>query len=67
MFVIEPNGYNPVLKVLEKVSRYHIEHEERSFFPATLHAWRAVPETNPDAYPLEMLTNILATGRSKYC
>ncbi len=32
--------------------------------PATLHAWRAVPETNPDAYPLEMLTNILATGRS---
>jgi zinc protease len=32
--------------------------------PATLHAWRAVPETDADAYPLEMLTNILATGRS---
>ncbi len=32
--------------------------------PATLHAWRAVTETDPDAYPLEMLTNILATGRS---
>lgn len=37
--VTEPNGYNPVLKVLEKVSRYHIEHEERSFFPFTLHSW----------------------------
>jgi predicted Zn-dependent peptidase len=32
--------------------------------PATLHAWRAPVETNPDAYPLELLTNILATGRS---
>ncbi len=32
--------------------------------PATLHGWRAVPETNDDAYPLEMLTNILATGHS---
>ena len=28
--VIEPNGYNPVLKLLEKFSRYHIEHRERS-------------------------------------
>lgn len=32
--------------------------------PATLHAWRAVAETDADAYPLEMMTNILATGRS---
>ncbi len=32
--------------------------------PATLHAWRAPAETDPDAYPLELLTNILATGRS---
>jgi zinc protease len=32
--------------------------------PATLHGWRAVPETNADAYPLEMLTNILSRGRS---
>ncbi len=37
--VTEPNGYNPVLKVLERVSPYHIQHEERSFFPATLHRW----------------------------
>ena len=32
--------------------------------PATLHAWRAPKETDPDAYPLELLGNILATGRS---
>lgn len=32
--------------------------------PATLHAWRAPAETHPDAYPLEMLGNIMSTGRS---
>jgi SAM-dependent methyltransferase len=37
--ITEPNGYNPVLKLLERVSPYHIEHEERSFFPATLQSW----------------------------
>jgi len=37
--VIEPNGYNPVLKLLEKFSRYHIEHEEKSFFPPVLDRW----------------------------
>jgi ubiquinone/menaquinone biosynthesis C-methylase UbiE len=37
--VMEPNGYNPVLKLLERVSRYHIEHQERSFFPTMFHRW----------------------------
>ena len=32
--------------------------------PATLHAWRAAIETDPDSYPIEMLGNILSTGRS---
>ena len=32
--------------------------------PASLHAWRAATETDPDSYPLEMLGNILSTGRS---
>ncbi|HEX8313219.1 MAG TPA: pitrilysin family protein, partial [Chthoniobacteraceae bacterium] len=32
--------------------------------PATLHAWRAPKETDPDAYPLEMLGDILSSGRS---
>lgn len=34
--VVEPNGLNPALKLLEKYSRYHIEHEERSFRPGRL-------------------------------
>jgi SAM-dependent methyltransferase len=36
VWVIEPNGYNPALKVLEKTSRYHIEHQEKSYPPARL-------------------------------
>jgi zinc protease len=32
--------------------------------PASVHAWHATPETDPDAYAVEMLTNILASGRS---
>ena len=32
--------------------------------PAALHAWKAPEETAPDAYAVEMLTGILADGRS---
>ncbi len=32
--------------------------------PALVHAWRAPSETDPDAYPLEMLSHILGEGRS---
>lgn len=39
VIVLEPNGYNPVLKIIEKTSPYHIEHEEKSYFPATLDDW----------------------------
>lgn len=37
--VVEPNGYNPVLKILEKYSAYHIEHGEKSYAPARLRHW----------------------------
>lgn len=39
IIVLEPNGYNPVLKILEKVSPYHIEHEEKSYSPRCLNRW----------------------------
>ncbi|MCX7220875.1 MAG: class I SAM-dependent methyltransferase [Burkholderiales bacterium] len=39
VIVLEPNGYNPVLKLLEKYSRYHIEHEERSFTSSLIKSW----------------------------
>lgn len=37
--VVEPNGYNPILKVIEKVSPYHRKHEEKSYFPHLLNKW----------------------------
>jgi len=37
--VIEPNDYNPMLKMLEKFSRYHIEHGEKSFTAGCLDEW----------------------------
>jgi SAM-dependent methyltransferase len=37
--VIEPNGYNPVLKVLERYSPYHVEHHEKSYPPLQLDRW----------------------------
>lgn len=37
--VVEPNGYNPGLKVLERCSSYHIEHGEKSYAPRALDQW----------------------------
>ncbi|HEY1013431.1 MAG TPA: class I SAM-dependent methyltransferase [Herpetosiphonaceae bacterium] len=39
VLVIEPNGYNPVLKLIERVSAYHIEHGEKSYAPHDLDRW----------------------------
>ncbi len=37
--VVEPNGLNPGLKLLERVSAYHVDHEERSYPPIRLDRW----------------------------
>lgn len=39
VIILEPNGSNPVLKILERFSKYHIEHEERSFTVRTISKW----------------------------
>jgi SAM-dependent methyltransferase len=39
LLIIEPNGNNPILKVIEKTSRYHREHEEQSFSSRKLRRW----------------------------
>lgn len=39
VLILDPNGYNPVLKILEKTSRYHIEHGERSYTPKLIDLW----------------------------
>lgn len=31
VLIIEPNGNNPILKLIEKYSAYHVQHEEQSF------------------------------------
>lgn len=37
--IIEPNGYSPILKLLECVSRYHREHKEKSYGYLKLDRW----------------------------
>jgi SAM-dependent methyltransferase len=39
IIVLEPNGYSPILKVMERISAYHREHEERSYTAARLKRW----------------------------
>lgn len=39
VILIEPNGYNPVLKIIEKTSPYHLEHEEKSYPPHQIDIW----------------------------
>jgi SAM-dependent methyltransferase len=62
--VVEPNGLNLGLKLLERVSPYHREHGERSYAPRRLDGWVAalggevtqrsfigfVPMFSPDRY-----------------
>lgn len=39
LVVIEPNGNSPVLKLIERTSRYHIEHKEKSYSSQCLNRW----------------------------
>lgn len=39
IIIIEPNGYNPILKMIEKISPYHRKHEEQSFTSNKLEKW----------------------------
>jgi zinc protease len=38
--------------------------EDKTPLPASLHAWHGCEQTHADAYPLDLLANILANGRS---
>ena len=39
ILILEPNGHNPIVKFLEKYSKYHIDHGERSFTSNKLFMW----------------------------
>jgi SAM-dependent methyltransferase len=37
--IVEPNGFNPIVKIIEKCSCYHREHGEKSYSPSLLNKW----------------------------
>jgi SAM-dependent methyltransferase len=39
IIVLEPNGYSPILKLMEQTSRYHRDHHERSYTAMRLRRW----------------------------
>jgi SAM-dependent methyltransferase len=39
LLIIEPNGWSPILKIIEEISPYHRAHGERSFTSWTLQSW----------------------------
>ena len=39
VLIIEPNGYNPILKLIERFSAYHRAHGEKSYPPPLLRRW----------------------------
>ncbi len=39
VFLLEPNGYNPIVKLIEVLSPYHRVHGEKSYSPSTLYKW----------------------------
>jgi 2-polyprenyl-3-methyl-5-hydroxy-6-metoxy-1,4-benzoquinol methylase len=39
LIIVDPNGWNPVLKILERFSPYHIEHGEKSFLLKNVVRW----------------------------
>ena len=60
-----PEPPRPVIKVPVQTEPKTVEVARANTpLPASVHAWHAPRETDPDAYAVEMLTNILASGRS---
>jgi ubiquinone/menaquinone biosynthesis C-methylase UbiE len=39
VIILEPNGFNPILKLIEKLSPYHVRHGEKSYWPPDLDNW----------------------------
>jgi SAM-dependent methyltransferase len=39
VLIHEPNGNNPWLKLIERTSRYHLEHGEKSYSSRSLRRW----------------------------
>jgi zinc protease len=63
-----PRGENPPRPALEikpqTEPRELVVTKGNTPLPASLHAWRAPKETDPDSYAVEMLADVLASGKS---
>lgn len=55
----------PEIKVIPQTGPQTVNVERRNTpLNAALHAWQAPKETDPDSYAVDLLTNIMAVGRS---
>ncbi len=60
-----PNPPRPEVKITPQTEPRTADiARQNTPLPATLHAWQAPTETDPDSYAVDLLTNIMATGRS---
>jgi zinc protease len=60
-----PKPPRPVVKLPEVTApKKLVVKEDKTPLPASLHAWHGCEQTDPDAYALDLLANILANGRS---
>ena len=63
-----PRGADPVrpeIKVTPQTEPKTVDVERQNTpLNASLHAWQAPKETDPDSYAVDLLTNIMAVGRS---
>jgi hypothetical protein len=39
VIALEPNGFNPMMKAIERFSAYHRAHDEKSYWPPALNQW----------------------------
>jgi trans-aconitate methyltransferase len=39
VLALEPNGFNPAMKLIERTSAYHRQHDEKSYWPPSLNEW----------------------------
>ncbi len=67
LVVLEPNGCNPVLKLIERLSHYHVEHEEQSFLPRTIDRWLKEAGKTPVARQMLNLVPLFCDARLARC
>jgi ubiquinone/menaquinone biosynthesis C-methylase UbiE len=63
----DPNGYNPGVKIIEKISPYHRQHKEMSYFPHQYRRWlrEAGAEIVEDKFIL-LVPMFFPTGPAKF-